>query len=102
LEQLFDVLLSLHRGTPQYGEWVVACLEGAWPKLVGDRLAKVCRPVRFVGSELSVEILDNGWTEAVKSLKPIFLKKLQTATSCEIKSISLFVRQQFTASGHIN
>jgi hypothetical protein len=98
LEQLFDVLLSLHRGTPQYGEWVVACLEGAWPKLVGDRLAKVCRPVRFVGSELAIEIMDSGWTEAVKSLKPIFLKKLQTSTSCEIKSISVVVRPHIMAN----
>ena len=87
MEQLFDVLLSLHRGTPQYGEWVIACLDGAWPKLVGERLAKVCRPARFTGSELAIEMIDNDWTDAVKNLKSMFLEKLQAATSCEIKSI---------------
>jgi hypothetical protein len=87
LEQLFDVLLSLHRGTPQYGEWVIACLEGAWPKLVGDRLARVCRPVRFFESELVIEMMDNDWEDAVKNLRPMVLEKLRAATSCEIKSI---------------
>ena len=88
MDQLFEVLLSLHKGTPQYGEWVVACLEGAWPRLVGDRLAKACHPVRFSGSELVIEMMDNDWTDAVQHLKPRFLDKLRTAiTSCPIKSI---------------
>lgn len=89
MEPIFGVLFSLHRGTPQYGEWVVACLEGAWPSLVGGPLATACRPIRFQGSELAIEVLDRDWAEAVKSLKPELLEKLQAATACEVKTIKV-------------
>jgi len=92
LEQLFKVLLLLHRGTPKHGEWVIACLEGAWPRLVGERLAAICRPSRLEGSELVVEILDKDWEEAVKSVKPALLEKLQAATADEVKSITVVRR----------
>jgi hypothetical protein len=88
LEQLFGVLLSLHRGTPRHGEWVLACLEGAWPNLIGERLAAVCRPARFERFELVVEILDRDWEEAVRSVKPALLEKLEAATAGEIKALS--------------
>ena len=92
MEQLFKVLLLLHRGTPKHGEWVIACLEGAWPRLVGERLAAICRPSRLEGSELVVEILDKDWEEAVKSVKPALLEKLQAATADEVKSITVVRR----------
>jgi hypothetical protein len=88
LKQLFSILLLLHRGTPKHSEWVLACLEGAWPNLLGDRLAAVCRPARFENSELVVEILDRDWEGAVKSIKPVLLEKLRAATSEEIKTLS--------------
>jgi hypothetical protein len=88
LKQLFSILLLLHRGTQKHSEWVLACLEGAWPNLVGDRLAAVCRPARFEDSELIVEILDRDWEGAVKNIKPVLLEKLRAATSEEIKTLS--------------
>jgi hypothetical protein len=87
LEKLFGVLFSLYRGTPNHGEWVVACLRGAWPKLLGDRLAAVCEPASFDGSTLVVKILDPQWEEAVRSVRPELLKKLRSATAGEVNRI---------------
>ncbi len=89
LEQLFGVLLSLQQGTASHGEWVVTCLRGAWPRLIGDRLAAVCRPARFRDSELVVEIVDKDWEGAIRSVQPELLDKLRTATAGEVKALSL-------------
>jgi hypothetical protein len=82
-------MLSLYRGMPNHGEWIVACLEGAWPKLVGDRLAEICRPVAFQNSELEIEIRDRDWEATVRSIQPELLKKLRIATSGEVASLSI-------------
>jgi hypothetical protein len=87
LEQAFSVLFSLYHGTPDRGEWAVSCLEGAWPKLLGDRLATVCRPVAFRNSELSIELLDPAWEDALRNIQPALLEKLQAATAGEVRSI---------------
>jgi len=89
MESLFGVLFSLHRGTSIHGDWVVACLKGAWPRLVGERLALVCRPRSFRGSELVVEILDDSWDEALRSIKEGLQGKLHSATAGEVKSVLL-------------
>ncbi len=92
MEPLTGVLYSLYRGTPNHGQWVLTCLEGAWPKLLGDRLALVCRPSRFENGTLSVEILDHEWVSAVKSVRESLVEKLRTATAGEVKSLT-FSRQ---------
>jgi hypothetical protein len=92
VEPLFGVLFSLFKEKPNHGQWVIACLEGAWPKLLGDRLAAACRPVRFEDSDLVIEIFDVGWDQAVKSVKDALLDKLRAATAGEVKTIS-FSRQ---------
>jgi hypothetical protein len=89
LEQLFGLILSLYRGKPNQDDWVVACLEGAWPRLLGDKLAAICRPASFKGSELVIEISDSEWEDAVKSVQPALLEKLRTATEGRITALSL-------------
>jgi hypothetical protein len=89
LEQLFGVMMSLYRGTPNKGEWVVACLEGAWSKLLGDRLAAVCRPVAFHGAELVIEICDRNWEDAIEHVQPALLEKLRAATAGEVAALSI-------------
>jgi hypothetical protein len=89
LEQLFGVMLSLNRGTPNKGEWIVACLEGAWPKLLGDRLAAVCRPVACHGAELVIEICDSNWEDAIKHIQPALLEKLRVVTAGEVAALSI-------------
>jgi len=81
-------MLSLYRGMPNHGEWMVACLQGAWPKLVGERLAKVCRPVALENSMLEIQIDDRDWEDALRSIQPMLLKKLQTVTSGEVTALS--------------
>lgn len=88
MELLSGVLFSLYRGTPNHGQWVVSCLEGSWGRLLGDRLASVCRPVRLEGRELTIEILDREWEPAVKSVRDALLEKLQSATTGEVRSLT--------------
>jgi hypothetical protein len=91
LEQVSSILFSLYRGTPDYGEWIIRCLKGVWPKLLGNRLAKVCRPARFDGSTLEIEILENDWKAAIKSVEAELLEKLRAATAGEVKKIKFSV-----------
>jgi hypothetical protein len=96
LEKLFGVLFSVGRGTPRHGEWVVTCLQGAWPKLIGERLATVCVPASFDGSTLVIEVKDPQWEEAVRSVRPALLDKLRTATAGEVNKIRV-VRHSYSA-----
>jgi hypothetical protein len=97
VEPLSSVLFSLNKGKPNHGEWVIACLQGAWPKLLGERLAAVCRPARLDGSDLQIEILDQAWESAVKSVKAALLDKLRAATADVVKTLS-FSRQSAVGS----
>ena len=92
MKPLFSVLLGIYRGTPRHGNWVLACLQGAWAKLVGDRLAAVCRPFCLKDGELIVEILDQDWEEAVKGVESPLQQKLETVTMGIVKKLS-FRRQ---------
>ena len=91
------MLFSVFRGTPKQGEWVITCLQGAWPKIIGDRLAAVCTPASFDGSTLVVEVNDRRWEEAVGDVQAALLDKLRLATAGEIKEIRI-VRSRSTAS----
>jgi hypothetical protein len=98
VENLFGVLFSVYRGTPKHGEWVVTCLQGAWPKLIGDRLAVVCSPASFDGSTLVIETRDRQWKEAVSSVRPALLEKLRCATAGEVKKIRVVFSQSPAAA----
>ncbi len=87
MEPLSHVLLGLFRGTPRHAEWVVACLEGAWPNLVGKRIAGVCRPAHFEGSRLTVEILDPAWADALRDMTPELLQRIRKGTGAEVLEI---------------
>jgi hypothetical protein len=97
LERVFGVLFSVWRGSPNQGELAVACLQGAWSKIIGDRLAAVSAPVSFDGSTLVIEVKDPQWDEAVNSVRSALLEKLQCATAGEIKRIKIVRRS--TAMG---
>ncbi len=97
MKQLFSILLGVYRGTPRHSNWVVVCLGGAWAKLVGDRLAAVCRPVRMNDTELVVEILDRDWEDALKSVESNLQQKLEAATMGIVKTLS-FSRQSAVGS----
>ncbi len=93
MESISSILYSLHRDGPTHGKWVVACLEGAWPGILGERLAKACRPRFLRGSTLHVEILDASWGQAIHSLKAQLEERLRSATSGEVKHVRLIPPQ---------
>lgn len=89
MESLARILYSLHRGTPQHGAWVVACLDGAWTNLVGEGLARVCRPITFEDSELLIEVLDPAWEKPLRDVRSDIEAKLHSATGGEVRRIKL-------------
>ncbi len=88
MESLSRVLYSLHIGTPQHGPWVVACLEGAWPKVLGDRLAASCRPVSFKNSCLAIEVRDPSWMQPLQEMRADIEAKLSKATGDVVLQVS--------------
>jgi predicted nucleic acid-binding Zn ribbon protein len=87
MESISSILYSLYRRTPRHGEWVVGCLEGTWPKLLGERLASVCRPQTLKSSVLYIEVLDSAWQEALLGVKKDLEEKLRTATGGEVQRV---------------
>ncbi|HYK87444.1 MAG TPA: DciA family protein [Acidobacteriota bacterium] len=93
MESLTRILYSLHRGKPRHGAWVVACLEGAWSHIVGEGLARVCRPVTFKHSELLIEVLDPAWENPLRNVSADIEAKLRSATGGEVSRIKLKCHQ---------
>jgi len=93
MESLTKTLSSLYRGTPAHDAWMVAFLGGAWRGLVGEKLAEVCRPVGIQRKELTVEVLDPGWLDTLRSMKPELLKRLRDAAGSEVSSLSFELKK---------
>lgn len=89
MNRAFGILFSLQRGTPRHGQWVVECLRGAWPRIVGEKLAAVCRPVSLAESVLKVEVLDDGWVDTVRSVRTELQDRLASATCGEVKKVRI-------------
>ena len=89
MEPVSSVIYTLFRGTPRHAEWIVACLEGAWPGLLGERLAAMCRPVGLEGARLEIRVLDAAWVEPLRGCSGDLLERIQQATGNEVRSIKL-------------
>ncbi len=92
MQPVSSVIYSLFRGSPRHDEWVVACLEGAWTGLLGERLATACKPVRFERSSLLVEVLDEAWIEPLRSCSAELLARIRTATGGEVQCVDFRLR----------
>jgi hypothetical protein len=88
MEPIGTLLFKIYRGTPQHADWMVACMQGAWPALVGEKLAQVCRPCAFSKSTLTIEIMDPDWEGALRSTKTELLEKLRLVTEDEVRHLS--------------
>ena len=88
MEPVSKVLYTLYRGKPIHGRWVVACLEGAWPKLLGERVAQACRPLSWEDYRLVVEVVDPVWTESLESIREDMLERIRTATNDEVRRLT--------------
>ena len=96
MEPLSSILFSLYRGTPYHGAWLIACLENRWSNIIGERLSRVCRPSHFKDSELVIEILDDSWEEALRSVSQDLLEKLRVATTGDVMSLTLVLKRRLT------
>ena len=99
LDSISSVLFSLYRGTPQQSEWMVACLEGAWPGLVGERVAKVCRPLALDEARLIVQITDPDWERAIKAMQAELLEKVRARTGGAVRRISFRIAAPSSEAG---
>jgi hypothetical protein len=88
MEPVSLVLYSLFRGTPQHGEWMVSCLQGAWPGIVGDAISRVCKPWSCNGSSLVVRVDNPAWEGTLNAMKEEILAKVRQATRGEVRGLS--------------
>lgn len=88
MDPIGTLLFKIYKGTPQHADWMVACLQGAWSGLVGERLAQVCRPCAFSNSNLVIEILDSDWEGALRGTEVELLEKLRLATEGEVRHLT--------------
>lgn len=87
MEPLSRILFGLFRGTPRHDEWVVSCLEGAWPSLLGERIAQVCRPSSFGNGRLTIEIRDPDWNEPLRKMEAELLLRIGKGTGGEVTEL---------------
>ncbi len=88
MEPVSKVLYTLYRGKPIHGRWIVACLEVAWPGLLGGRIAQACRPSSWEDYRLVVEVVDPVWTESLESIREDMLERIRTATNNEVRRLT--------------
>ena len=93
MEKAFGILFSLQRGTARHEQWVVQCLDGSWNRLVGEKLAAVCRPACLKNSELKVEIIDDAWIDTVRSMRLELQERIRQATCGEVTSLRVSPQQ---------
>lgn len=93
MERAFDILFSLQRGTSSHGQWVVECLRGSWSRLVGDKLAAVCRPAEVKDSILVIEVTDRAWLNTVRGMQTELLSRLSSGTGGEIKRLKILIKK---------
>jgi len=88
MEPVSTVLFSLYRGTPSREDWLLACLQGAWPGLLGEAVANACRPAQLKGRELTIDVADAAWLPALAGMKAEFLKRIREAAGHEIQELT--------------
>jgi hypothetical protein len=89
MESVSAALLAIFRGTESHGPWLIACLEGAWPGLIGEKAAAVCRPASVNDAELIIEVLDPDWLPALAGMRSRLLERIRTFTGDEVRKLSL-------------
>jgi hypothetical protein len=95
MDRAFNILFTLQRGTSRHGQWVVECLRGSWPRVVGDKLASVCRPADMAGTVLTVEVIDDAWLDTVRGLQADLRDRLYSITGGEVKELKILIKKSF-------
>lgn len=94
MESISNTLFSLYRGTDLHGPWVTACLQGAWPGLVGEKMAKVCRPVALEGAELGVAVYEESWFPALMSMRQEILERVQSFAGHDVTRLTFLKKTE--------
>ena len=87
MESVSNTIYALYRGTPSHGEWIVACLQGAWDGVLGEHIAGTCRPVTLRGAELVVEVSEKAWFPVLSSMQRELSLRICRATGGEIRQL---------------
>ncbi len=87
MESVSNTIYTLYRGTPFHCEWIVACLDGAWNGVLGDRIANTCRPVALRNSDLVVEVMEKAWFPVLSGMKQELLQRIHHATGGEVRQL---------------
>jgi len=87
MESVSNTIYSLFRSTPFHGDWIVSCLAGAWIGVLGDRIARTCRPIALRNSELVVEVLEKAWLPVLTSMDQELLQRIRHATGGEVRQL---------------
>jgi predicted nucleic acid-binding Zn ribbon protein len=99
MEALAEILFSLYQDTPNHNEWVIACLQGAWSGLLGDKISHACRPHRLRHHELSIEVLDPAWMPALSDMKLQLLQRLRVASGGTVRRLSFVFQAKSDPEG---
>jgi len=87
MDALKDVLFTLFRKTPHHDSWVIACLEGAWSGILGEGIARICRPLKLLHGELVIEVLDPAWKPALSGMKAELARRLRSASGGAVTGV---------------
>jgi hypothetical protein len=93
MEPVSATLFSLYRGTPQHSEWVVACLEGAWEFVLGEKIGAACRPRELRREELVIEVNEKAWLPVLSDMKSELLNRIRSTTDGEVRRLSFALRR---------
>ena len=97
MEPISKVLWKLYRGTSRHNEWVLALLEGMWPALLGERLARACHPRALHDARLTVAVTDSDWAEPLRAMQQDLLRRIAEATGDAVRALTI---ERGPGSGH--
>ncbi len=89
MESIAKTLFLLYRQSPHHEEWIVACLEGMWRGLMGENIARVCRPIELHSGQLIVAVVDAAWHPVLSRMAPELLERIRSATDNQVQRLKL-------------
>jgi hypothetical protein len=89
MQPISKLVFSLFRGTERHEEWLLSCLQGAWPKIVGARMAKACVPAELHRGRLVIRVVDPAWETALAGMEQEILSRVRASSTDEIRYLSL-------------
>jgi len=83
-EKIGDFLESALRSMGIWDEVQDAKILIDWEEIVGEKLAKVAKPVRFEDSELWIAVEDPSWRSEIFNIRDAIIKKINDKLGKEL------------------